>query len=99
MQKIPFYGHFWSFLPKIGPMRIFQEYRAPSVFSSRYLIFEEKKSKETNEPILKKSVNRQTDRRTDGRTDGQIGVILKDLPAKNGSKSLKNITFSFFPCF
>ena len=42
------------FLAKIGPIRVFNKNRAPSVFSSHKTLHQSKKSEITNEYILRK---------------------------------------------
>lgn len=50
--------HFWPILPKTEPLKI----RAQSVFNSHEILHSCKKLEKPNEPILRKSMNRQTDK-------------------------------------
>ena len=72
LQKTPIWSHFWPFLP-MSLEKIF----FPSIFSShiKKSYIPVKTLKKTNEPFLKKTVNRQTDRQTDRQTGRQAGRL------------------------
>ena len=56
--KNPIFNPFWPIFPK---MRFFSKNRAPSLFYLYWPLTSCKKSESSNDPILRKSVNRQTD--------------------------------------
>ena len=66
---------FRTILPKTRSIKIFLENSATSVFSYHKTLHSYKTSEKSNEPFVRKTVDRQTDRRmdvwTNGQTDGQ----------------------------
>ena len=73
---------FRTILPKTRSIKIFLENSAISVFSYHKTLHSYKTSEKSNEPFVRKTVDRQTDRQADGcmdkRADGWTKLICLD---------------------